>query len=565
MGNDEFKELIKRETPEVQFDSKEIINKCKIKSEEMNRINIARRKKIIFISSFFLVAILSIMLILGLNNNNTSDNAIIVKNESVKQYFFDKFEISFDSLFQSDLDGRNSRTSFLEFANDWYRIQPQPVDEYYAIYLDNRVYDVMINQLLSDNCIYRSIVDGKCYVRIANQEIEVVKRSKIDHVDGSVAAIYSYLISGAKFFCLNDTYYSLEEYLALLNKDIPLGKSNLLFLKSSDINDLSFRHSDGYTAIAFFYHQNIDYFYDYGKQCDLIKTESFYGTMVAYQNSNDNIYYNKLDVNKKYLLMNIPLEVNRGCVIFEKLKYNISGKKEFIAFEILEKDNKEWICIKDNSDIRTITFNALGDNFEVLFKNKQNIAGKEYYNVDELLSVSEIIRANRDEASSFNYKASWASIQDIRNIVPTFIDDCVKVNTQYSSPQNEDEYSRIKSGDAIFETDISPLVVEYQKAINPTIIRILTSIPFDQFKVQLFITNDHTDTDPNQSLDVSWVKDGEKYKLVMNYDEYMVGRKIIIYAGQNATYHYQYTSYYGAIIESDIHSSYNKAIYIILE
>ena len=345
---------------------------------------------------------------------------------------------------------------------------------------------------------------------------------------------------------------NLQEYLNYIGSSIVISEENFIVKNSKDIKNLPIRY-ENYIAMAYFYYQEFDYLYNYVAEEQISKTVPYYGSMIAYENVSENIYHNLLNSSKEYLLMDVPLkEIGGCCERFEDLKYNYTGEKEFIAFEINNLNNSEYVCLEENSDIQTITLLSSGDNYDVLFKEKVNINGNEYYSINELLKINKIIIEQWKIILEYNQKQFVSSLEKLRSIVPNTLADEFKIKTYFDTLSYDFETDTINSGMVIYETTNEVTNME------PSAIKVgnnyfnKTDVIIDQFNVCFMLEVYGKDINEVKDLiSAKWISDGGVNKLVIIYDDSLIGEKVqILCQYKTQKYHHQYTSFLETTIDS---------------
>ncbi len=489
------------------------------------------------------------------NINGTDDK---LSSSSDKAFYANKFEIS-NSFGDGDII-TPYETTFLEFDKPWYKIKANNISEYVCLYLDNKVYKEIMEVVFHECCsYYTEVKDGKEYVYCNFVGIERLKTDEIKKIDGTFANLYFELLGGLRTFKVNNEYLNLQEYLNYIGSSVVISEENFIVKNSKDIKDLPIRY-ENYIAMAYFYYQEFDYLYNYVAEEQISKTVPYYGSMIAYENVGENIYHNLLNSSKEYLLMDVPLkEIGGCCERFEDLKYNYTGEKEFIAFEINNLNNSEYVCLEENSDIQTITLLSSGDNYDVLFKEKVNINENEYYSINELLKINKIIIEEWKIILEYNQKQFVSSLEKLRSIVPNTLADEFKIKTYFDSLSYDFETDTINSGMVIYETTNEVTNME------PSAIKVgnnyfnKTDVIIDQFNVCFMLEVYGKDINEVKDLiSAKWISDGGVNKLVIIYDDSLIGEKVqILCQYKTQKYHHQYTSFLETTIDGyEKHANY---------
>lgn len=479
---------------------------------------------------------------------NGTDDRLSSSND--KAFYANKFEMN-NNLDSDDII-TPYETTFIEFDKPWYKIKANNISEYICLYLDNKVYEKIWEVVFHECCsFYTEVKDGKEYVYCNFIGIERLKVEEIKKVDGIFANLYFSLLSGIKTFKVNDEYLNLQEYLKYIGSDIVISEENYIVKNSKNINDLPIQE-ENYIAIAYFYYQEFDYLYNYVTKEQVFKTVPYYGSMVACKNVNENIYYNSLNNSKEYLLMDVPLKARGSCCeFFENLKYNYTGEKEFIAFEINNLNNSEYVCLEDNYDVPTITLLSNGENYDVLFKEKVNINGNEYYSINELLDINKYIIEQWKTIYEYNVKKYVSSLDKLRSIVPNKFADEFKIATYFDSLNHDFDIDTITSGMVIYETSSEVTNMEPPSTKVGLDYFNKTYVIIEQFSVCFMLEVYGKDINEVKDLiSAQWVNDGDVNKLVIIYDDSLIGEKVTILCQyERKRYHHQYTSFLGATID----------------
>lgn len=491
----------------------------------------------------FIMICLSLAL-LGCSFNNKKEK--IAYSLDDKQFWANKFEIK---EIGGGMPAGPQRTSFLEFDNPWYKMQVQPISNYYAVYLDNEIYNAIVDALISNYNVFKVTEDNITYFYdpMVGIKMPCIKTKDLIKVDGLMAETYFLIYNNKLVFNVNGESGFFQDLMNYLGKKITISDDNFEIVEATKLSDLPIHYNNSYTAIAYFYYQEFTYTYNYKTEKAVNETIPFFGSMAV---TNDEIiHHNLLDENKIYLTMDVPLVLNFACTPLNELKYNTSGKKEFIAFEIYEYNNQEYIVLSDNADISTITLRSQADNYDVLFSDKI-IADKTYYSVSELLSKSKKIQADFSKISEYNSDVLWSAYHKAQNEINDSIINCFKVQTQYDKYIKPETSSYITSGDVIFETTNEVSDIDATKRSNSSEFG-RTIIQFGSHEVTISVGFSDWDTNYGDLIYLEWVKSGDKNQLVIRYDESLIGEAVKVYYGYPPQkYHYQYVSYYGATIDA---------------
>lgn len=507
--------------------------------------------RLALICSLVLMLLFSGLIIKNKFINDPIDEKSELYASNDKKFYANKFDVNNFEGSDETIAGPYE-TSFLEYDKSWYKVKVNPINEYVCLYLDGKVYEEIMEVVFHECCtFYTKDEDGKKFVFCDFIGIEKLNIEDIQKVDGSFANLYFKLLLGIRAFYVDDEYLNLQEYLNYIGSSIVISEENFIVKNSKDIDNLPIQN-ENYIAMAYFYYQEFDYLYNYVTKEEISKTVPYYGSMIAYENVSKNIYHNLLSNSKEYLLMDVPLEVRGGCCeFFEDSKYNYTGKKEFIAFEINNINDTEYVCLDENSDIQTITLLSQGDNYDVLFKEIVTTLGKEYYSINELLKVNKVIIEQWKIIVDYNGKQYNSSLEKLRSIVPNKLADEFKVATIFNSSTYDFEIDTITSGMVIYET------ISEVTSMEPPLIKVgfnyfnKTSVIIDQFNVVFSLRVYGKDIDEVKDLiSAKWVNDDGVNKLVIIYDDSLIGEKLRIRClYENQKYYHQYTSFLGATID----------------
>lgn len=473
-----------------------------------------------------------------------------------KMFYAEKF----NSVLETDGGGSELINapifSFLNYEGSWNKMTVNSVSEYVVIYLENDIYNLcneyFYNKILPNET---KIIDGKTYWHAGGDSYVPID---IESVNGIIFSFYyvytwysSYYIKNengaeiirlAKTFNVNGIAYDFEEYAALKGKNIKVCTDNFIIKKANNIVDLKIE-IDGYHASAYYFCQQFNYHYNYQNNNTIDDCKLYYGSMVAYEDSNKNIYYNKLDIHKEYVIMdNVSLYAYYDHMDWSDLNYNIFGKKQYIAFEIFKKDQNEYICLEDNADIETIELLSNGENYDIILTDKF-LEDKCYYGIKDLIKANRRIVLESSLISKYNSERSREANNIMQNIVSNYQKTAFKIDYE-----NSEQIPVVTSGMVIYETPKEVGNIQVSEFVENNIG--YTNVKIDQFNVRLNFSISDKNISLVDKIKIEWIIEDNINKLVLIYSEEVKGATIrVVFGYDTKKYTYSYISYFGAKIE----------------
>ena len=543
MEDKELIEIVSHEYPPFNNKCKEVYENCK----KSNIKRLSRKKILVIIPLVFVFAIIGFI------------SVYLIKGDlnvfSGEETYANKF-VQNDEIVSSDLVAGPIPRTFLEFDRSWYKVLVSPVNEYICFYLKNDVYDAIVD-VIDDYCCFRR----EEFKKIKKE----VRRSFLSYVNGDMGNLYFYLSKGSPFASVNGKIMNLQDYFNYQGRDIIIDDNNYMVTYSNDINNLPIKYKD-YTAMAYFYYQDLYFVYNYHTKEEINGINRHCSAMVVKKGFGKNIYHNLLDYEKEYLYMDIPLEVRTGCIVdFDDTQFNVTGKKEFVAFEINKINEKEYICLDDNSDISTINLLSSMDNYGVLLSDRKDIDDKTYYSVEELLNVNNRIKDEWVAISEYNSKQFSESLQNFRENIASFFKECTLIDYNKRFQKENVELDVINNGEIVFA---SPYEISFS-FLNKSKDSVRYSIGIESLQVELYFYVENKDDNKRINIEnklfIELIKEDNITKVKVNYDESLRGQILVM--GQvlpQGKYLHQYTSYLGDVIYNYTNSSYSHSCAVIL-